>query len=1127
MVTTKLIVVVALALAAAASAKPFTGKDLAAILKGAMKEEQPLLKNGNKHRMSLIRNHQNAPEKVPQPAVADPTETDFEKDISDMVLSLSKGDLAATPGMEGAVQQISTLIATEMMPKVMNASILDQEELDRLYEAVIACNDTKKEELVVANTHKTMYGLNSTQHKDCRKSEEAALALNVQCHDEWRTLRSEMKQKCDAFANKEVEYTDIEENTAIMQVSTNEEAGDYVARVTSTLCGEPLDCDLCVNGVENYKTTADRAWHGLLDDLLVHKTACLDARDAEATKKTLCHSLDYIYHTNKSTCDTMQDVVDSEACQWAVKTKEACEKYETCHNADWNIYYSFKETVETQEVDRKAEWHGLARMKCIIDAFATPVDAPQITELEIQQCKDPALYNLTEVTTTHLDIIYPVDLNLLDCQVNETYPRTSEWTLREFDPLPTTAKGKDPAECAGMTEISTDPNPESNPAGCECERVTLAGPFSPGPIVRCTGCTAVHRSAEINSCPENTKLFAPRSHEDWETFLASADPKRVRAPNFIIDITRPEDGCEPNCAVAAEGNNSATPSPFPMNTETMQTEVSDTQLAQRFVTQDGAHWWLRSSAYTAPTEHYLANCYMDVGGTPYGAVDDQGEWLKPGNADSITFHHDGCNYFSTAYYCQPKDTSLKPKAGSPTSCVCQVVPIASGSVYSAEQLIKCENCLDVYKSTQKNSCPPGTKIFSPRSAADWTTFLASADGQDVRNPHWIIDITRPAAGCGGCKNHSMNSATPSQATWHTTDASAWWLRAAAYDQPDGTDYEANCYMEIVNDPSTADDIQFDDNACHVHSRSYFCQSMVAAKCDTVYVDSMCPSGKMLDAALAATKDCTGNPCVDDDANDALCCLPMATCSAYMPSNCPSGGLVSEAETIECTDHECSDTDAHDAQCCLPKAKCDTYSASNCPSGELIGGAFAIECTDYACADSDAHDALCCTERACSAHTCAAGSILKTDATTVPHGDDAESTCCEVLAQCSTYACPSDTSVVDTATCASGTCSSADESTCCEAHALCSTYADCPSGTSSVGTATCAATVCSSADESTCCQVETTTTSTAASTAACRPCTADDAGCSHPGNANQAWCDSRCTDGVNDAHLCPATHCFCG
>jgi len=43
---------------------------------------------------------------------------------------------------------------------------------------------------------------------------------------------------------------------------------------------------------------------------------------------------------------------------------------------------------------------------------------------------------------------------------------------------------------------------------------------------------------------------------------------------------------------------------------------------------------------------------------------------------------------------------------------------------------------------------------------------------------------------------------------------------------------------------------------------------------------------------------------------------------------------------------------------------------------------------------------------------------------------------------------------------------------------------------------------------------------------CRPCLSSDGPkCTHPGNANQAWCDSRC-NGEHDSLLCVRSHCFC-
>merc|ERR1719377_153733 len=141
----------------------------------------------------------------------------------------------------------------------------------------------------------------------------------------------------------------------------------------------------------------------------------------------------------------------------------------------------------------------------------------------------------------------------------------------------------------------------------------------------------------------------------------------------------------------------------------------------------------------------------------------------------ITFSENRCNYHSKSYYCQPEKFDLQPKHG-PTSCKCTKVDLTDS--YSAGILVKCTECTTVYKSTQKNSCPKGMKIFSPASRADWKTFLSSA--VPLRAPNWIIDVTRPANGCGGCTRHSMKSTTSQQATWRTSDASPWWLRSTTY-----------------------------------------------------------------------------------------------------------------------------------------------------------------------------------------------------------------------------------------------------------------------------------------------------------------------------------------------------------
>lgn len=126
----------------------------------------------------------------------------------------------------------------------------------------------------------------------------------------------------------------------------------------------------------------------------------------------------------------------------------------------------------------------------------------------------------------------------------------------------------------------------------------------------------------------------------------------------------------------------------------------------------------------------------------------------------------------------------------------------------------------------RNSCPAGMKIFSPRSRADWKVFLDSAG--PLRAPHWIIDITRPQNGCGGCTRYPMRSSTAQQATWKTSDGSAWWLRNSRYNEPNG-DYTANCFLDLWRTPNSENNIQFNDGRCSYRSRSYYCQPKAKAR----------------------------------------------------------------------------------------------------------------------------------------------------------------------------------------------------------------------------------------------------------------------------------------------------------
>merc|ERR1719453_496199 len=95
-------------------------------------------------------------------------------------------------------------------------------------------------------------------------------------------------------------------------------------------------------------------------------------------------------------------------------------------------------------------------------------------------------------------------------------------------------------------------------------------------------------------------------------------------------------------------------------------------------------------------------------------------------------------------------------------------------------------------------------------------------GGKLAAPHWIIDITRPQNGCGGCTSHAMKSTNSRQATWRTSDGSAWWLRDSRFSEPNG-DYNANCFLGLYHSFPSTSDVRFNDARCGYHSTSYYCQ----------------------------------------------------------------------------------------------------------------------------------------------------------------------------------------------------------------------------------------------------------------------------------------------------------------
>jgi hypothetical protein len=723
-------------------------------------------------------------------AFANDNITGFEKDVTELILGLSKSGFGATP-MAASVKKIADILKKDMMPKVKAAHANTQNALKKLANDAADCGSAKKASLKEAVRFHIIYKKSSGLHKACRATEGN---LYTETHEAWTKMKAKKlakDAKCKIYAAVASKLGEQTTNKAVVSKGSAESVETYVRRITSTFCGKP-----------GGKGNGGGGQGGFLDAFLSAKEACEKAtKEYNAASHTFT-DLDKRWRGQRKKCDNLQDQMDGAACKYATLVKDACEAYAECWKAKKTAFDALEKTVRVEETDRKAEWRGLKRMQCIITAFSDG----RVTDDEVTDCKK------AKYETKHLDIDSPNIPDMDKCLVPDAYPNTAAYKKAEFTPLPTLAKGKmDANQCTSLQEVSTTPA-KGSPSSCKCERQTLNGPYE-GAMVKCTKCIDIYRSKDQNSCPTGTKLFAPRSRSEWDTFIKSAEP--LRAPNWIVDVTRPRNGCG-GC--------------------TRHVMNSAVKAQSTWRTVDGSPWWLRSRGYNEPNGDYHANCYLDL-------------WRNPSNADSVTFNDGSCSYHSKSYYCQTMKASMSPKAGSPSGCSCTEVQIASGS-YTPGRLFKCTKCLKVHRSNDKNSCPVGTKIFSPQSRADWKAFLSSATA--LRDPHWIVDVTRPQNGCGGCTRHAMNKGNSAQATWRTADGSPWWLRSTRYNEPNG-DYHANCYLDLWHVPSNEDSVTFNDGSCSYHSRSYYCQSVKGSA--PVYTSTQPPWSK----SQVSTRPKNGSP----------------------------------------------------------------------------------------------------------------------------------------------------------------------------------------------------------------------------------------------------------------------------
>jgi hypothetical protein len=193
---------------------------------------------------------------------------EFEKDVTDLIMGLSKSGGKATP-MKASVDKIAKIIKNDMMVKVKPAHAADQKELNTLAAAVLMCRTDRYAQLNISHKTRLTYKVESKLHKPCRTVEDGLYNQNVACKTERHSLKEIKELKCKQYSEVAKKLSDQAANNAIVKKGQSESVEAYIKRMTDTFCG-----------AKGGKGNGGAGVGGFLDQLLNAKQAC-----EKATKK--------------------------------------------------------------------------------------------------------------------------------------------------------------------------------------------------------------------------------------------------------------------------------------------------------------------------------------------------------------------------------------------------------------------------------------------------------------------------------------------------------------------------------------------------------------------------------------------------------------------------------------------------------------------------------------------------------------------------------------------------------------------------------------------------------------------------------------------------------------------------
>jgi len=259
----------------------------------------------------------------------------------------------------------------------------DQQRLDALVQEVGKCtNHIKKSAGEIKDLSDRYDHTLRPSHDKCRSEEKVMHKAWERCVEDETMQKKLTHEVCTVFKDVEKRVLDTGAHQRFMTARSGEDAHQFLSRVRNHFC------------------------EGLEPEYIKKEKRCSEETKvlSDLTKK--CAGLKQRLTVKTQKCEIVQQDMLVTNCKLHEVSKTSCASYKACYDLGVEEHGKGKQTIERNEKERKLNWRGVQRIKCIVVGFKDG-----LTETEIRQCKDK------QHPTSHLNIRYDAVPGQLACDV--------------------------------------------------------------------------------------------------------------------------------------------------------------------------------------------------------------------------------------------------------------------------------------------------------------------------------------------------------------------------------------------------------------------------------------------------------------------------------------------------------------------------------------------------------------------------------------------------------------------------------------------------------------------------------------------------------------------------------------